>query len=576
MLAGLRIIALLLVSVIGVTGSPAQQIPPDIPSGNSNVTFGEVTPSDGIPEGYRINAEGQLVLINPPPPDTSMIEMPPLAPSAVAAIADEVKACFDGGMTSPQQLFDCSGYWVTPHALVLCSLGERCPVIDGNVAGARSIATELLASEGLDRFTSMKIDVGLLELPDAENIAGCAAGASPQASVACAVTTLAPQHQGLIDCGGTSDMQDRAECLLEAAGVSNADEMSECLRKFDASSPECASFVSDDARRLNALSECNLQAGSSKIECLMSASGPGILVAYRCAVTASQGELPTECLRDSFTPEQVAALDCAARFGMDASAVSLCVAAALAGGSEDVSKALACAQADDPARCLLQDDAAALAAYDCARAEGSATQRALVCAGGLADPTTRTAVQCLAEGNGDPGATAICAAAAFLPPELQKLANCASTSSGYISAAICLGGLNMNEEWRIAAECAANSGGEPLTFGTCTAGQLTVRELTKCFSSNLTDCFGPSNTLVVALNNAYNDLVYGPSDSNDAVRFFRDIGDTARSLGIPAPGSTEEIAFCAAFPAACIVQQLPNVSIPTTEQIWGDGDFNPF
>lgn len=80
----------------------------------------------------------------------------------------------------------------------------------------------------------------------------------------------------------------------------------------------------------------------------------------------------------------------------------------------------------------------------------------------------------------------------------------------------------MNEEWRIAAECAVQPGGNPVTDGGCTAGRLTVRELTQCFKGKIgKDCFGPNNTLVVAVKNAFNDLSQGPGEGNEVVKAVR-------------------------------------------------------
>jgi hypothetical protein len=83
----------------------------------------------------------------------------------------------------------------------------------------------------------------------------------------------------------------------------------------------------------------------------------------------------------------------------------------------------------------------------------------------------------------------------------------------------------MNEEWRIAAECAVQSGGNPVGFAGCTAGRLTIRELTKCFSGQIgTDCFGPNNTIVKYLNDEFNDLTHGPGRNNEIVKAIEAIG----------------------------------------------------
>ena len=67
----------------------------------------------------------------------------------------------------------------------------------------------------------------------------------------------------------------------------------------------------------------------------------------------------------------------------------------------------------------------------------------------------------------------------------------------------------MNEEWRIAAECAVETGGNPVGFAACTATQLTINELTKCFKGGIgTSCFGKNNTVVLTLTNAFHDLTF--------------------------------------------------------------------
>jgi len=47
------------------------------------------------------------------------------------------------------------------------------------------------------------------------------------------------------------------------------------------------------------------------------------------------------------------------------------------------------------------------------------------------------------------------------------------------------------------------------------SGPVTVRELEKCFNGQ--GCFGPNNTVVVTLRNAFKDLTKGPSKDNEIV-----------------------------------------------------------
>lgn len=84
----------------------------------------------------------------------------------------------------------------------------------------------------------------------------------------------------------------------------------------------------------------------------------------------------------------------------------------------------------------------------------------------------------------------------------------------------------MNEEWRIAAECAVETGGNPIGFAGCTATQLTINELTKCFKGGIgTSCFGKNNTIVLTLTNAFNDLTNGPGPNNEIVKAIRAVGE---------------------------------------------------
>src|SRR3982074_539868 len=76
----------------------------------------------------------------------------------------------------------------------------------------------------------------------------------------------------------------------------------------------------------------------------------------------------------------------------------------------------------------------------------------------------------------------------------------------------------MNEEWRIAAECAVQTGGNPAGFAGCTAGRLTLKELTGCFEGR--SCFGPNNTIVKAYTDAFNDVLHGPGANNEIVVAF--------------------------------------------------------
>lgn len=70
--------------------------------------------------------------------------------------------------------------------------------------------------------------------------------------------------------------------------------------------------------------------------------------------------------------------------------------------------------------------------------------------------------------------------------------------------ALCMAGPKMNAELRIAAECAASTGGEPVSFAGCAGGRLAFKELTQCISGDWkaeNGCFGENNAIVQYYSN---------------------------------------------------------------------------
>lgn len=94
-----------------------------------------------------------------------------------------------------------------------------------------------------------------------------------------------------------------------------------------------------------------------------------------------------------------------------------------------------------------------------------------------------------------------CVGKQYLGENEQRYLECATQNNFDVAAtAVCgiSGSLGLNPEAQIAVQCAATSGGEPMTFAGCTAGQLGKRELEKCWEHGIaTDdgCFGPNNTI---------------------------------------------------------------------------------
>jgi hypothetical protein len=231
------------------------------------------------------------------------------------------------------------------------------------------------------------------------------------------------------------------------------------------------------------------------------------------------------------------ALQCYARTGRDRRAFADCMVRAMAGQRER-------------------------AAYDCARAGGGKDAVAICMVGALGGPQEQRMAAALGECRqrfgGDYSRYPLCLASTQVGGDAGKLLACVQQQgqTGEVTVmgtAMCYGAgsLHLNPEMQIVAQCAVATGGEPEAFAGCAGGQLTARELDKCFTNGvggpggcfgpnndivrglaslggvLAGQFGPSNTMVQAWNTAVNDLTHGPGPNNDVLRTFRNVGNEA-------------------------------------------------
>lgn len=210
------------------------------------------------------------------------------------------------------------------------------------------------------------------------------------------------------------------------------------------------------------------------------------------------------------------------------------------------------------------------AAYDCVRRGGNNRAVAATCMvgalGGQRERAIASAVaQCQQRFGSNYNQYPLCMASQNLNVggEAGKLIACLQQqgSTGNVNmlgTAVCYGSgaLNLNAEAQIAVQCAATTGGEPYSFAACAGGQLTARELDKCFTGGIggqNGCFGPNNTIVQALNQtgqilgqqfgpnndlvrawntAARDITSGPGPNNEFVKVFRNVGNqVGRTFG---------------------------------------------
>jgi hypothetical protein len=450
--------------------------------------------------------------------------------SEAGEITAKVISCFKDGNDTILSMYSCSGVWVTSRILTLCFLDDAndgdCPVIPDTIDAREVVAAAIGGPAKLDEKLSIDL-ANALELPNRTIIDGCLKEAAGDESKfkGCASknmtssSALAP----LFSCSSASSEKEKAICIAKGSPNEVASVV-ECVSNQGVSAAalqQCTKVQPWD--KVQAVTSCIGQATltSAKIDCLMTDLDPVQKSLAQClSHSADRSADAVSCLGelDPQAGARMEELACAAKAGKDQSALVSCFSKSMNG---DGAKLAACAVGDQSqlASCIIA-----------IRPEYKTAAQVVMCAQGGRDPGSlvancsdflikdekvRAVLACAANAGSDSQKLAGCAASSVFPPEIARYATCAATSQGPTSFALCAAGPVMNEEWRIAAECAVQTGGNPVGFAGCTAGRLTLKELTQCLSGG--SCFGPNNTIVKFYKNEFHDLLYGPGPNNDIV-----------------------------------------------------------
>jgi hypothetical protein len=439
---------------------------------------------------------------------------------------------------------------------------------------------------------------------DIQDRRNCVAGApTPEQALHCLTGAFNPEHSKMTDClskaGNGAEavacldqvspaakqaretvacINDPKRSLLSCAGQTLSGptkDMATCLdrAKNYKSQLECASPLNPEFARAQSLSECvrTNPSGQPLLNCVAPYLG-GDAQKFASCVSVPNPNLPN-CLA-ALNPRLKSANDALTCLAGAKSNDALlgCVATQVGGTAPQVATCLTKADRTEIAPCLLGNKPevrAAQSAYNCVAKSSDTVSVIGYCAQVLPiDDKTREALTCSARAGGDRNKLAQCVAGAVLPPEASRMVSCATSSEGATSFVLCAASPAINEEWRIASECAVQTGGVPVAFAGCTAGRLTVRELLKCLSGRIgQECFGENNTIVKTLTNAYNDITKGPGPNNEAVRAIRALTGGQNSV-------INNPAQLTGGPNSLInnpsqIWGGPNSVINTPSQIWG-------
>jgi uncharacterized membrane protein len=140
---------------------------------------------------------------------------------------------------------------------------------------------------------------------------------------------------------------------------------------------------------------------------------------------------------------------------------------------------------------------------------------------GALTPELSRLYQCVSDNYNSYVAAGLCAAQGKISADQIQIAQCVlNNSDNYVGMGACAVGNHLTPEQQAFVSCGISTGGVPLAFAACVGGQDTVNELTKCVTVGVggEGCFGPNNSAVSFVANAWHDVTIGPSSGNDMVK----------------------------------------------------------
>nr|WP_129545743.1 hypothetical protein [Methylorubrum zatmanii] len=457
---------------------------------------------------------------------------------ALGRVGQKIVGCYNklaagNKVATIDDMHDCSGYWLTPRALVVCSVGAHCPALPDTAEG-RAILNNILDRSKLELASPLKLDPALIpRLPSDAVISNCRANMPSEADfLTCTSTAVAKQYAPVVDCFSKFTEGEKLACFSQELKNDTFTKVIGCLGG-GRPSPEKVAFCANKEvdEKVSKLRDCIASSsGTSSRACLTDQMPQPIRATADCLASPEGSADPAVCL-DNISPDVKKArliAGCLNSTSVSAQRVS-CLSPIIPGNLQKLSDCVGKTDNVEAAICLGGDNSEIRAAhrvYKCISKGRDAGSVLANCTDGILDDKSRQTLACVTRAGTDRTQLASCAAGTVLPADAARIVGCASSSQGPTSFALCAAGPAMNEEWRIAAECAVQSGGNPVSFVGCTGGRLTVRELSKCLTGEIgKDCFGPNNTIIVAYRNAFNDLTKGPGANNEVVVAISKIGE---------------------------------------------------
>jgi hypothetical protein len=153
----------------------------------------------------QINPE---IALRTSPPDRPTVSEDAAEPQQLGAIAKKIVDCYamqvsGNKVTSVQHVYECSGFWVTPRALIACSLGASCPALRDTVEGRAILKTELgLANLDVNSPLLLEAKPNMLpKLPSADPLRNCKQNTTSETDFNnCVSTAVSGNYKPVFDC----------------------------------------------------------------------------------------------------------------------------------------------------------------------------------------------------------------------------------------------------------------------------------------------------------------------------------------------------------------------------------------
>ncbi|NKL77998.1 hypothetical protein [Rhizobium leguminosarum] len=518
--------------------------------------------------------------------------------ASVGIERDIVIDCIRAGHDTVRGMFSCSGLVMTPKIIGSCLQDGICGV-DVSVEAADAMLSKL------DRTWNQPLAV---ETPDlnAPWINGCMeqAGNDHVSFENCVDANVIPSKPSVVaNCDLSVSPDVFGRCVIANLPEKLREPASCLLNTTGKKTPlDCLGFVLPE--KLGDIQKCVMATSGNRVQiavkCFVktldddASKAASCLIGKKLDVNVTMtclSMLPNlkdavrkvQCFQKS-TTIKIATTTCAPLFGVKLHKTVVSCLQKVGVGSDAFLKCLP-QDKDENVQCLRKNhndldkamrciaiasgyQVALLEVVQCASSAGQVSDLVIACNVLQLKDMERRVLGCAFASSGDDTELITCASQLFLNDEQRRILQCALASDGYMSFGLCLLGISLNPEWATAAQCWADTGGEPVAWGSCTAGKLTTSELQKCTRGiGGEGCFGDSNTLVMLYKG-----MLGDQDSLEKLNqtFASSLSDAAKKWEEVtqkvndgwAPIGPPDKKWCGVYYPLCLAPPIPVPDLP--------------